>query len=424
MLSWAVSWFDSENACWTCGLFDRLFVIISNSAAVIYDKLAIFGTIIFFILFGFYIFSAFWKNMEKGFGDPFLQKSVKPVLIKSLLVLSLLTLGLTVPKFISKITFEPVATVTLEYAKAILPQNTPLDSDYQKIELSEDGFFSSKLRDTLLQLIQSNLVGFQTYIKFGINVMDKAFSLSNLREVVPLLPVAAVAPSVAITFGAIALFRHAIIFLIGLFLTYNFFRLFVKYSFCFLDIIVAMAMFAFFFPLSLVLFVFKDASDLPAWMKSLGGNLGSGQIKKLINAIVSVASTILTYTIIMMIIRGYLDSTGFDPNSGPIDYESLFNFDPENSDVMQLTFFGAIVLVYVIRYIADQVPQITNKIMSAFGVSQEDSLSKEMGDNILQLSKIVKDKTKEIAKTVISSGQNSSGQGATDATAPTTGTTK
>ena len=372
----------ANSTCWTCGLFDKLFKIISDCAAVAYEHLVVFGVVIFCILFGFYIFNAFWQNIKRNTPDPFLQKSVKPVFIKSLLVLALLTLGLTVPKFISKITFEPVATLTLEYSKAMLPSNVQIASDYQPIQLDDTGFFSPKLRDTLLQLIQSSLFNFQTYVKIGIEIIDQAFSLHALL-------------------GIGALFRHILICAIGLFLTYNFIRLFIKYSFCFMDVIVAMAMFAFFFPLSLVLFIFKDANDLPGWMKNLGGNLGSGQIKKLINAIVSIASTILTYTIIMKIIQGYLQSNGFDPNAGPIDYASLFDFDLEHSDAMQLTFSGAIVLVYVIRYIADQVPQITKKIMSVFGVSQEDSLSKEMGENVLKLTEIVKDKAKQVIKSTV-----------------------
>ena len=103
----------------------------------------------------------------------------------------------------------------------------------------------------------------------------------------------------------------------------------------------------------------------------------------------------------MMIISGYLHSNGFDPNAMPTNYESLFDFDLDNSDAMQLTISGAIVLVYVIKYIADQVPQITKKIMSVFGVSQEDGLSKEMGENMWRLTEIVKDKTKEVIKTVV-----------------------
>ena len=105
-----------------------------------------------------------------------------------------------------------------------------------------------------------------------------------------------------------------------------------------MDIIVAMAMFAFFFPLSIVLFIFRGAADLPGWMGNIGKNLGGEQIKKLVNAIVSVASSILTYTVIMLIIRGFLNANGVDTDSISNATESLFEFDLENSDAMQITF--------------------------------------------------------------------------------------
>jgi hypothetical protein len=162
-----------------------------------------------------------------------------------------------------------------------------------------------------------------------------------------------------------------------------------------------MAIFAFFFPLSVVLFIFRGANEAPDWMKSLGSNLGGGQIKKLINAIVSVASTILTYTVIMLIIRGFLNANGVDADSIRNSAESLFDFDLENSSAMQITFAGAIVLVYVINYIAGQIPKVTEKILSVFNVKQENALSKEMGENVFQLTQIVANKTKELAKTII-----------------------
>ena len=168
-----------------------------------------------------------------------------------------------------------------------------------------------------------------------------------------------------------------------------------------MDIIFAMAIFAFFFPLSIIFFIFKDANSAPGWMKKLGGDLGSGQIKKLVNAIVSVAATILTYTVIMLIIRGFLDANGVNADSIQNTSESIFDLDLENSTAMQITFTGSIVLVYVIDYIAKQIPKITEKILSAFGASQEDGLSKEMGENVWKLTTIVAQQTKNLAKTII-----------------------
>ena len=58
-------------------------------------------------------------------------------------------------------------------------------------------------------------------------------------------------------------------------------------------------------------------------------------------------------------------------------------------------------LVYVINYIADQIPKVTEKILSVFNIKQENALSKEMGENAFQLTKIVANKTKELAKIII-----------------------
>lgn len=373
---------DNIVQCWACSVFDNLFSIISNAAAAMYEQLTYFGVIIFCILFAFYVINAVWQNIKNDSQDPFFQKSVKPVLIKSLVALSLLGLGLTVPQIISKITFEPVAAVTLEFSKSMLPPDYVVSTDYTPIQLNTNGFFNPQLRDTILELIQTSITNFQVYIKMGIGIIDSAFSISALLWIGSLV-------------------KHLIICFIGLFLTYNFLRLFIKYSFCFLDIIVAMALFAFFFPLSLVFFVFKGANNVPSWMSKLGGDLGSGQIKQLINAIVSVVSTILTYTIIMMIIRGFLNSNGTDIDMLDTSYESLFNFDLENSSAMQITFAGSIVLVYVIRYIADQIPEITKKILSVFNVSQNDSLSDKTGKDVLKLTELVANNAKKLVTNIV-----------------------
>lgn len=378
----ANSLIDSGVQCWTCPVFDNLFAIISNTAAAAYQRLCIFSVVIFCVLFAFYALNVVWNNIKNGGQDSLFSKNLRPVLIKSLVALSLLSMGLIVPRFISTITFEPVAAMTLQYSKAMLPTDYVIPAYENAIQLGENGFFNPELRDTIIQILETSVANFQVYIKIGIAIIDEAFSLSALL-------------------GIGALIKHIIICFIGIFLTYNFAKLFIKYSFCFMDIIFAMAMFAFFFPLSVVLFIFRGANDVPGWMANLGKNLGGGQIKKLINAIVSVASTILTYTVIMLVIRGFLDANAIDTDSIKNTTEALFDFDLENSSAMQITLAGAIVLVYVINYIADQIPKVTEKILSIFNVQQEDKLSKEMGENVFQLTQIIANKTKEIAKTII-----------------------
>lgn len=378
----ANSLIDTGAQCWTCPVFDNLFAIVSNTAAAAYQRLCLFSVMIFCVLFAFYILNAAWQHIKTGAKNSLFEKSLRPVLIKSLVAISLLGTGLIVPRFISTITFEPVAIMTLQYSKAMLPSDYVIPSYTNAIQLGDEGFFNPALRDTIIKILETSVANFQVYIKIGVAIIDEAFSIEAL-----------------LGFGS--LIKHIIICFIGIFLTYYFVKWFIQYSFCFMDIIVAMAMFAFFFPLSVVLFIFKNANDVPGWMKNLGANLGGGQIKKLINAIVSVASTILTYTIMILIIRGFLDNNGIDVDSIQNTYESLFDFDLENSSAIQITFAGTIVLVYVINYIAAQIPKITEKIMSAFNVKQEDAISKEMGKNVFQLTQIIADQTKGLVKTII-----------------------
>ncbi len=375
---------ESLMQCWTCPIFDRLFQIISETAAAAYQRLTIISAIILVILLGFFIINAVWQNIKKGGEDPFFQKSLRPVLIKSLIVLSLLSAGLMVPRLISTFAFEPVAEITYGFSENIVKTMNPNVNVAQypnPINLSDNGFFTPDLRNTILKILETSVSNFQVYIQIGIDIMDKAFSIRSLLK-----------PGSGILSNLI---RHIIIFFVGLYLTYNFGKLFIKYSFCFRDIIVAMAMFAFFFPLSLIFFVFKYSNSAPGWMKVFGGD-SAGQIKKLINAIVSVLATILTYTIIMLVIDGFLDTNAIsDPQ------RSLFEFDLDNSGAMEITVVGAIVLVYVVNYIADEIPNVTQKIFSAFGVQQEDALSEEMGKNMWKLTTLATDNAKKLAKTII-----------------------
>ena len=378
----ANSLIDSGIQCWACPVFDNLFAIISNTAAAAYQRLCLFSIIIFCVLFAFYVLNVVWQNIKNGAKDSLFEKTLRPVLIKSLVAISILCMGLVVPRFISMITFEPVAIMTLQYSRAMLPSDYVIPVYQNAINLGDGGFFNPALRDTIIQILETSVANFQVYIKIGIAIIDEAFTLKALM-------------------GIGSLIKHIIICFIGIFLTYNFVKLFIKYSFCFMDIIVAMAMFAFFFPLSVILFIFRGATDAPGWMKNLGSKLGGGQIKTLINAIVSVASTILTYTIIMLIIRGFLDANGVNADSIQNTTESLFDFDLENSDAMQITFAGAVVLVYVIKDIANQIPKITEKILSVFNVKQETSKSEEMGKNVLQLTQTIANTAKDLAKTII-----------------------
>ena len=126
--------------------------------------------------------------------------------------------------------------------------------------------------------------------------MDKAFSWDALL-------------------GIGSLIKHIILFLIGLYLAYGFFKIFFKYCCYFADVIVAMAFFAFFFPLSLVTMPFKGADNVPKWIGNIGGTVGVNQLKNLINAIVTLGSVVITYTILMVIIAKFFSAPDTSVNS-------------------------------------------------------------------------------------------------------------
>ena len=49
---------DASVQCWGCPIFDRLFAIVSNAAAAVYDQFVIFCAIIFCVLFAFVVLNA------------------------------------------------------------------------------------------------------------------------------------------------------------------------------------------------------------------------------------------------------------------------------------------------------------------------------------------------------------------------------
>ena len=199
----ANSLIDSGTQCWTCPVFDTLFAIISNTAAAAYHRLCIFSIVIFCVLFAFYALNIVWENIKNGAKDSLFDKTLRPVLIKSLIALSLLSMGLFVPRFISTITFEPVAVMTLEYAKVLLPSDYTIPAYQTAINLGDTGFFNPGLRDTIIKIMETSVANFQVYIKIGLAIIDEAFTIKALL-------------------GIGSLIKHIIICFIGIFLTYNF----------------------------------------------------------------------------------------------------------------------------------------------------------------------------------------------------------
>ncbi|MBQ0013122.1 MAG: hypothetical protein KBS86_00935 [Proteobacteria bacterium] len=391
----ANSLIDNTIQCWTCPIFDQLFRVISTAAAAVYDKLAYFCIIIFCVLFAAFIFNAVWQNIKGGMSDPWYEKSVRKVVINAVFVLALLGMGVAFPRFITQITFEPVADITLVYQESMLRQTTDEVNSrvtYQPVEISESSeyFFRPHLRDTIIQIAKTTITQFQSYMKLGIAIIDKGLTWKMLL-------------------GIGTLIKHIILIAIGIYLFYNFFKLFFRFLCYFADVIVAMMFFAFFFPLSLIIMIFNGAENVPSWISNIGKGLGADQIKKLISAIVALAAAVITYTIIMVIIAKFFSAPGADVNSlmNAILSGEVFASDLNEDNIASITLVGSIVLVYVLNFIYEQIPQVTNKIMDAFSIKLEkNAIGDKVADDIMGLTKNVWELGKGVAKAIVTHGES------------------
>ncbi len=386
MNNWINGLVDGSVQCWGCPVFDRLFQVISSASGAIYRQFTLFCILIFCLIMAFYILYAVWKNIKGGVEDPMYQKSIKPVLINSLFVFALLGLGLSLPRFISTVTFEPVAQMTLTYTQSMVNTNNETVNEkitYQPMPMDDSGFYRPELRDTIIMLMKTTITQLQSYIKLGIAIMDKAFSWTAMT-------------------GIGTLIKHIMMFFVGLYVVYGFFKIFIKFCFYFVDIIVAMTFFAFFFPLSLVMFTFKGA-DTPEWIKSIGTNMGANQFKTIINAIISLASAVLTYTVIMVIIAKFFSGTGTSTTDMMLMITSgqVFAGALSDDNLAAMTVAGCVALVYVVDFLSGKIDDVTKMVMTTFDVKEETNLSKELGDNVLKVTENIVKTVTDVGKIVI-----------------------
>lgn len=390
MNNWLNSLVDENVQCWGCPVFDRLFQIVSDAAAAVYDQFVFFCVVLFCVLFAFFVLNAVWANIKGGMTDPWYSKSIKPVIINSLFALTFLGMGVVLPRFITTVTFEPAAQVALVYTQTMLKTDDAAVNQkvtYQPMSMSDDGFFRPQLRDTIILLMKTTITQFQSYMKLGIAVMDHAFKWSALASI-----------------GA--LIKHILLFFIGMYLFWGFCKLFFRFCFYFADIIVAMTFFAFFFPLSLMLISFKGAQNVPAWISGLGKKYGADQFKTLINAIISLAAAVLTYTVIMVIIAKFFSAPGSSTTElmDLITSGQVFAADLSDDNLASMTIMGAIVLVYVLNFIYSQIPEVTSMVLSAFNVGTENKLSEQLADDAMKLTGAAFDTAKKIGTIIINGG--------------------
>ncbi|MBD5400386.1 hypothetical protein HDR61_01395 [bacterium] len=380
---------DETVQCWGCPVFDRLFGVISTAAAAVYDRFVVICAVLFCILFAFFALNAVWKNIRGGGTDPFYQKSLRPVIINSIVAFSLLGLGVALPRFVSQITFEPVADITTIYTQSILQTDADTVNErvtYQPMPMPDDGFYRPQLRDKIILIMKTTITQFQSYMKLGLAVIDRAFEWDAML-------------------GIGAFLKHIIILFLGIYLFYGFFKLFIKFCFYFADVIIAMTFFAFFFPFSITMVAFRGA-DGPKWMSGLAKNVGTDQFKKVVGAIIGLAATVLTYTVMMVIIAKYFSAPGQSPTElmTLIQDGNVFSADLNEDNIAQITLFSAIVLVYVLNFIYEQIPKATQMVLSAFDVSTETALSEQLANDAMRLTSVAASYIKNIGGKITNGG--------------------
>jgi hypothetical protein len=372
--------------CWGCPVFDRLFQVVSAAGADIYEKMIVWAWLVLVAFWAFYILWAVYLNLkDKEAKDWLYQESVKPVLINSLIICGLLGMGAAFPKLVASITFEPVASVASVYAESVLQVDAKLVDKkvrYTPEPMRDDGFFRPELRDGTIHLMKLMVAQFQTMIKLGLAVAGRAFRADAM-------------------FGPAGLLKHILMFALGAYLAYQFLRLSLRFCFYFVDVIVALAMFAFFFPFMLVFFVFKKSSAAD-WVKKMGDAFTSSEtslIKRVINTIISLVVAVITYTIVMVIIAKFFESSAMPSNeavknilAGTISSDML-----GDANLLNLTLMGCVMLGLVLNYLTAQIPVVVDEIFKTMGVKPEDKMGKEIADVV---EKSVKNLVTQVGETI------------------------
>lgn len=401
MNGWLNSLVDSGVQCWGCAVFDKLFQILTVVIGAIYAEFSRICVILFCLLFVVFIINAIYKNVKAGIPDPWMTKSVQKVFISALIVLTIMGTGIAFPRFISTVLFEPVADITAMYSQSMMgitEEQVAERVQYETIDVPEDSVFRPQLRDKIVNVMKSTVTQFQRYIKLGLAVMDHAFSWRALQN---------------------GFIKYLIMFFVGLSITWNFIKIFFRYCCYFVDIIIAMAFFAVFFPLSLVAFIFKGAEHVPEWISKLGASLGTGQVKNVINSIVTLGSVVISYTIITIIIVKFFSVSGTSYNeimesiaSGQV-YTDILNSETLES----MSLIGCAVLGYILSFIMEQIPQISKMILGAFNVAEKSDDSEALANDLTKLI----DKGIDKGKDLIGKIKGDSG-GATASATPSGGT--
>ncbi len=373
---------ESSVQCWSCPVFDRLFQVISATTSAVYGKMSLLAAVLLCVFVAFYILYSVVTNLRaKDKMEPMYQSYLKPVIINSLFVITILGLGVMVPRLVTRLSFEPVADMTLVYTQSML--NTNPDQVAQKVvytpeKMSEDGFYRPELRDKIILLMKTSITQFQSMMKLGMAIMDKAFEWKALL-------------------GVGALVKHIMIFFMGLYVVWAFFKLFIKFCFYFADVVIDMTFFAFFFPFMTVLWVFKNSKSAD-WVKNMSSKITPAFFQNLINSIVSLATVVITYVVIMVIITKFFAGPNIDVTE--VMNGNILASDISDDNLAMVSLGGVLVLVYIVGYLSENIKQVAKAITDAFNITERTEVGEKLGEDALKVGKNTFDFAKNTGKTL------------------------
>ena len=369
---------DRVAQCWGCGIFDRLFQIVSVTAAMLYEHMVQWAWVVLVAFWIFYVLYTVFQNTKNG-TDWLYQESIRPVLINSVFISVFLGMGVSLPKFLTTITFEPVAELSTIYVDAILHTNSDVVEKkvtYQVQPMEDNGFFRPQLRDKVILLMKTTITQFQAMMKLGMVIVDKAISWSALKSID-------------------LFFKHLTMLILGAYLFYQFFKMFLKFCFYFVDVIVALTKFAFFFPFTLVFFVFKN-SKAADWVTKLGDGFTSKSIKDVFESIVALAVAVITYTIIMVILAKFFSNDQIASNEimGHILNGTLTEDMLNNDELMNMSLMACVIIGFLINFMSKKIPEVSAGIFKVFKINPQAKMGDQVGEAITQIAE------KTIADTV------------------------
>ena len=119
----------------------------------------------------------------------------------------------------------------------------------------------------------------------------------------------------------------------------------------------------------------------------------------------------MTYTIIMVIIAQFFSSSNTSVSEviTAMTKDDIFSVSLSSENFATLTLASILVLVFIIKFLTNQIPQVTKMILSVFDLDTNTKLSDELGDNAMKLTSSIVNSVKEFGKTAISGGNATGG---------------